>query len=305
MQLFLFSKLNLSQQLPNSLLIFLFKVLKKLGLKNAFNFFIPLIINDSLLIIPVLGQLGKGNLSPREVWMFELLSKIMHFKEGSFIDVGINIGQTLIHFKTLKTDRPYIGFEPNPTCIHYTQQLIKYNKWTNCTLIPCAIFHSNELTPINYYSIGTDSMASLVINFREDRKVVRSEVIAGYNRLVIGNILDGHEIACLKLDVEGFEYDVIVELQSQIVKHRPFVISEFLPPNTSNFTFQNEKINKTFELFGGIEYTSFRIIKSNKNRIEKLQKVFNPCEGLTRNTTDHLFCPNELLEQLTLQLDIE
>ena len=283
---------------------FLFKVLKKLGVKNSFNFFIPITINDSLLTIPVLGELGKGNLSPREVWMFELLSKIIRFKEGSFIDVGINIGQTLIHFKSLKTDRPYIGFEPNPTCIYYTQQLIKYNKWTNCTLIPCAIFHSNELTPINYYSIGTDSMASLVNNFREDRKVVRSEVIAGYNSLVIGNILEGHEIACLKIDVEGFEYDVIVELQSQIVKHRPFVISEFLPPNTSNFTSQNDKINKTFQFFAGIDYTPLRIIKSNQNRIEKLQIVVNPFEGLTRNTADHLFCPNEFLELLTLQIEI-
>jgi FkbM family methyltransferase len=286
------------------MLMFLFKVLKKLGLKNAFNFFIPVIINDSHLTIPVLGQLGKGNLSPREVWMFELLSKIIHFKNGSFIDVGINIGQTLIHFKSLKNDMPYIGFEPNPTCIYYTQQLIKYNKWTNCTVIPCAIFHSNELTPINYYSIGTDSMASLVNNFREDRKVVKSEVVAGYNNFVVGTILKGNEIAYLKLDVEGFEYDVIIELQSQIVTDRPFVIAEFLPPNTSNYISQNGKINKTFEFFDGIDYSSFRVIKNKKNRIEELQKVIDPLDGLTRNTADHLFCPNEFLNLLSLQFVI-
>lgn len=284
--------------------MFLFKVLKKLGLKNAFNFFIPVKINDSHLTIPVLGQLGKGNLSPREVWMFELLSKIIQFKEGCFIDVGINIGQTLIHFKSLKIDRPYIGFEPNPSCIYYTQQLINYNKWTNCTLIPCAIFHSNELTPINYYSIGTDSMASLVNNFREDRKVVKSEVVAGYNSMVIGNILKGKEIACLKLDVEGFEYDVIIELQSQIVTDRPFVISEFLPPNTSNYSSQNGKINKTFGFFESINYSSFRVIKNKINKIEQLQKVVEPLDGLTRNTADHLFCPNEFLNILSLQFDI-
>jgi hypothetical protein len=147
-------------------------------------------------------------------------------------------------------------------------------------------------------------MASLVNNFREDRKVVKSEVVAGYNSFVIGNILKGNEIAYLKLDVEGFEYDVIIELQSQIVTDRPFVISEFLPPNTSNYSSQTCKINKTFEFFEDIDYSSFRIIKSNKNRIEKLQKVIDPLDGLTRNSADHLFCPNEFLNLLSLQFVI-
>lgn len=281
-----------------------FKVLKKLRLKNSINFFIPRVINNTYLTIPVLGELGKGNLFPREVWMFQLLSKILCYKEGCFIDVGVNIGQTLIHFKTLKTDKLYIGFEPNPTCIFYTQQLINKNRWLNCTLIPCAIYHTNELTPINYYSIGTDSMATLISDFREDRNVVKSEFISGYNSQVVDKILNNFEIACVKLDVEGFEYDVIIELQKQIITKRPFVISELLPPNTTNFSSQNSKINKTFEFFDGIDYTSFRIIKNKKYGIDKLQKVDDPFEGLTRNTADHIFCPNEFIKELSLDIDI-
>ncbi|MBK7626701.1 MAG: hypothetical protein IPJ16_05790 [Bacteroidales bacterium] len=40
-------------------------------------------------------------------------------KDWTVIDVGANIGQTLIKIKSIDKEINYLGFEPNPVCVNY------------------------------------------------------------------------------------------------------------------------------------------------------------------------------------------
>jgi len=50
--------------------------------------------------------------------MIDLLKKILLLKDGVFIDIGMNLGQTLIKLKCVDPNIRYFGFEPNPGCVY-------------------------------------------------------------------------------------------------------------------------------------------------------------------------------------------
>src|SRR6185436_11975470 len=58
----------------------------------------------------VAGTLGGRRM--REVWLFDALQRVMLERSGAVIDVGVNVGHTLIKVKTADPQRDYIGFEP-------------------------------------------------------------------------------------------------------------------------------------------------------------------------------------------------
>ena len=55
-----------------------------------------------------------------EPWMLQNLVQIAEQAEGTFVDVGVNLGQTLLAVKSIGEDWDYLGFEPNPCCLFYT-----------------------------------------------------------------------------------------------------------------------------------------------------------------------------------------
>ena len=63
-----------------------------------------------------------------EPWMNSVLKDVFKVCEGTFLDIGVNLGQTLLHVKTLEPARKYIGFEPNPTCCFYANSLIEFKR---------------------------------------------------------------------------------------------------------------------------------------------------------------------------------
>ncbi len=53
-------------------------------------------LNGKRFRVPVLGESGYSNLDMSEPWMTELLRRLVPLCDGGFIDVGVNIGQTLL-----------------------------------------------------------------------------------------------------------------------------------------------------------------------------------------------------------------
>lgn len=52
---------------------------------------------------------------------------------GSFVDVGSNIGQTMLFIKDCDANWDYIGFEPNPNCFVVAKQIAEANALEGCT----------------------------------------------------------------------------------------------------------------------------------------------------------------------------
>jgi len=48
-------------------------------------------------------------------------------RQGAFVDVGVNIGQTLLKLLRIDPNRNYLGFEPQIACCFLIDQFIKDN----------------------------------------------------------------------------------------------------------------------------------------------------------------------------------
>lgn len=59
-------------------------------------------INDVGIRIPSIHGIACKESEP---WMIDLLAALLHQRSGAFLDVGVNVGQTLIKVKAIDSDR--------------------------------------------------------------------------------------------------------------------------------------------------------------------------------------------------------
>ena len=107
-------------------------ILKKL------NFTYTIHLNGKKFKIPV----NAGNRAVVvELWMLEILKLLLIDKKNStFIDIGVNLGQTLLKVKSIVPKINFVGFEPNPACVNYLEELIRLNGITNCKIYPFGLY---------------------------------------------------------------------------------------------------------------------------------------------------------------------
>ena len=116
--------------------------------------------------------------TPNESFMIDILSRILPIKSGVFLDVGVNLGQTLIVLKSIDINREYVGFEPNSICNYYSSKLIAANDFPRCTLMPVGLSNHNGLIALSYYSRSdVDSSALIVANFRPNQTVIKQRFV--------------------------------------------------------------------------------------------------------------------------------
>jgi len=178
--------------------------------------------------IPVLGGVGVDNTAWSEPWLFPILAHLLTVKEGVMIDVGVNLGQTLIKLLALDGNRRYVGFEPNPLCVHYANAVAVANAARQVTIVPCGL--SDRFGIVRLFSRGpTDSAASVIDGFRDARHYSDSSLVCVAPGDDVLSTIEPGPIAIIKVDVEGGELEVLTGLARTIVDHRPFILCEVLP----------------------------------------------------------------------------
>ena len=171
-------------------------------------------------------------------------------KAGAVVDIGVNIGLYLIKLKARDPERQYIGFEPNPMCNHYTQELIRINRFENASIYPFAL--SEEQAACTFYAARkADKMGSLNAFARHGGK--RS---MGYSFDVLTFVGDEilaalapESICAMKIDVEGAELMVMRGLQKTIARYKPFIFSEVWPIPGKDHEYYDDICAKRIELF--------------------------------------------------------
>lgn len=158
----------------------------------------------------------------------ELIPILLSRSSGAFLDIGVNVGQTLVKVIKHDKDREYYGFEPQTDCCFYAQNFISDNNLRNAKIIQVAISNSNQIVPL-YRRGVVDCMASIV-DKRQDG-LLRAEKLLVQSRIgddIIQEI-GIRLIAVIKIDVEGAEYEVFDGIRETLKRHRPFVLFEVLP----------------------------------------------------------------------------
>jgi len=242
--------------------------LKRLIFKR-FNYSRTIYLNDRRIIVPSIN--GISYISS-EIWMFELLRELVSETKGIFLDIGVNVGQTLVKLKALDPDRDYVGFEPNPTCIYYVNELLKANRFSNCTLVPIGLFTDDGLLSLGMYTDDpSDASASLIGEFRPGG-IIRSQIFVPtfrYDR--VASVLGLGSVGIVKIDVEGAEIEVLLSLTGMIQRDKPVILLEVVPTYSIAFRIERQKELEGF--LHSISYTIFRVDKTKTDGFAGLKRI--------------------------------
>lgn len=257
---------------------------------SRFNFNYTINYNSKKVVVPVLGGLGLSNIKLKKEWMFNLLERIEFKEDEVFIDVGVNIGQTLIAFKSIHKT-PYFGFEPNPNCLFYIRNLVERNNYNNVRVFPVGL--SSETTFVKFFSESVvDSSATIVEGFRGDfYKNKAANYIPVFKFDAISEIKD-IKIKLVKIDVEGAELEVIKGMVETLASKKPLLQCEILDyheDSTGKIT--QHRANEFLEIMKSIGYQGYKVVyKSNKIEFRLVDKIeLTLWTRASLNNNDYLF----------------
>lgn len=242
--------------------------------------------------IPIIKGIGYSNLFMSERWMIDLLKIIYKIKKGNFVDVGVNLGQSLLKFKSLQLNHSYIGFEPNPSCLFYLENLIEANNLDKTEIYPVGISTKTQIAHLNFFSNSyTDSSASILEQFRPKEKIKKKSNIALF---CISDLqINLEPVSVIKIDVEGAELEVLISFINIIKKNNPFILMEILPVYDNSNTYRLERQNAILLILKENNYSIYRILKENDilkgfQHIDSIEihSNLNYCEYLMINNND-------------------
>ena len=219
--------------------------------------------NDKSFEIPINAGVGIDHvLSTEERWLDLLIAKLISVEEGgSFLDVGVNIGQTLLKLKSIHPNMHYIGFEPNPVCVQYAEDLITLNSLTAVEIFPVALSKTSGVKNLRLFSSSkSDSTATIIPGFRGQDRVLKEVKVPAYNFSDLGSDITS-ALSFLKIDVEGGELDVLEGLILRIKKDRPIIVVEILPTYGSMDSMRTKRQELLVSMIQQSDYQIFRILK--------------------------------------------
>ena len=253
------------------------------------NLTVPRKASGRSVRVPLLGGIGFDNLRPVESWMDDILPLLLRRRAGAFVDVGVNVGQTLIKVKQLDPALPYIGFEPNPVCYSYTGRLIADNGFEHCTVIPVGL--SDAATVKSFYvRHDADVGGTLVDGFRAPNQYSSVRHVAVFTGDAMLAALGHPAVSIIKIDAEGAELEVLQGFEATLAT-RPFVVCEILPVFSEDGPkgrFRKPRQEALLERMRAADYALYRILPDAS--AVPLDRIDVHGDA---SLTNYLFAPNE------------
>ncbi len=217
------------------------------------------------MVVPV-GPFGElENVFWKPSWKTEMIKRYFT-PEGAFVDVGVNLGQTLIDFKSQFRSAKYIGFEPNIECFHYLKRLIEANSFGSCHIIPIALGNRigiEKLWKLNH--VQADASATIMDWRKPGSQFVDGFVPCFSFDQIRSQIVEGR-ISVVKIDVEGAELEVLTGMKETIKEFRPTILCEVLFCDGSGDMEKHRVRNEhLMNLLNELQYKVFQLIKSQDN----------------------------------------
>lgn len=272
------------------------KALKRIGFLKRLKINTSITLNNRKIIIPVINEVGVENyFNLSEPWMLYILKKLISSAgyNKAFIDVGVNLGQTLIKVKSVAPSIRYIGFEPNPLCVNYVSSLIAVNYFSNTEIIPVGLGNKSSVLKLNLFSNSdVDSAASIIEGFRSEASVTKTINVPVFKFSDI-HLNKDLEFGIIKIDVEGAELEVMEGLKEKIKTDRPVILVEVLPAYNHDNVHRISRQKDIEKLLIQLDYKIIRIIKKDEIFVEPQEiKEFGVHSDL--NLCEYVLVPSEL-----------
>jgi len=223
-------------------------------------------------------QVSANNLKPAALltwdygWKAELIRRILAQENGDFIDIGANVGQTLLDFYAAVSTRRYIGFEPNPNSYASICMLAAENNYERCLILPVGL--SDSFSVLNLYSAPgatTDSGASIEPDIRGTRAMSHAQIVCcRFDDLRARMGIDS--IGLIKIDVEGAEIRVLRGMEETLRELRvPMIFEVLYADGNADIKHYEVTVKATMQFLERLEYTVFRVRKDRKEQFQGLE----------------------------------
>ena len=261
-------------------------------------------LENQPLFIPLDANGGVENIAWVKSWRTEVIKRLMQKTDRVFIDVGANIGQTLLDLHLTHPKAHYFGFEPNINCVNYLQKLIQANALLNYLLVPVGLSEKNQILPLyRQQGLLNDSGGTILPNLRPD-KPCEVDYVPCFRFDDVRQDLEIQEIDFVKIDVEGAELETLSGMKMSIQAHRPLILCEVLFTSAdADLSAQELRNKQLMQLLTDMSYVVFQLIKSSdETQVVEAKRIkhFHSAYWSMENQAfcDYLFVPEERKEQV-------
>ncbi|MDB6100477.1 MAG: hypothetical protein JWO52_476 [Gammaproteobacteria bacterium] len=149
--------------------------------------------------------------------------------DGVVLDVGANIGIHAVHFAGFASSGQVICFEPARS----TFALLLRNVKDLSNVIPLNVALSDTNGIRSFFIASDDAYSGLKDTGR--KPILRQESVACFSAdEFLPPLLGKQRVDLVKIDVEGFEMQVLQGMQALIRSHRPVIFCEIFAGRQSN-----------------------------------------------------------------------
>ncbi|MEX0963381.1 MAG: FkbM family methyltransferase [Pseudohongiellaceae bacterium] len=219
----------------------------------------------------------------------------------SFFDIGANIGQHSL-FMSLHTDQVH-SFEPYSVVSEKLERHIALNRIGNIQLHKIGL--SNQAEELDFFAPtgrnqGIGSFDAGTVS-KGNKSLGKLALVRGDEYLAQHGLQD---ISLLKIDVEGFEKNVLRGLQATLQRSRPIIDVEVTYGNALSFAALDELLAALPENYSLFRFDNRKSDGSKARRRGAKAKLSGHYELIAfdqwRNTgqDDVIACPNESLDRL-------
>jgi FkbM family methyltransferase len=192
--------------------------------------------------------------------------KLIQDKDDIILDIGANIGTTSIHFANQNPSAVIHSFEPNKIIYDVLRNNIHLSTLDNIKTYNFGLGNSNETLYLEIQFEGNPGSAQI-------------SDAPGLNPVLIKKLDELDEItkfSMIKMDVEGYELQVLLGGLNKISKNRPKMILEFF----NGFELENsDRNNQLIELLLSMGYHLYlmngKLIHADAGLLLSTRKLLN------------------------------
>ena len=178
--------------------------------KGTFDFYAPIKITTKAKTKGIENKLLRNSLK---------LMSDYNIDNPIILDIGANYGFVSLALQSnLKDNAQIFSFEPHPLIAETFQKSITANKFENIKLINAAVGNKDCEIELNLYG-HTSNILSL--ENRKSQKITINQINLD-NYLLKNNIVPNF----IKIDVDGYEIEVLEGLKENLLKNSPIMVVE-------------------------------------------------------------------------------
>jgi len=178
---------------------------------------------------------------------------------NTILDIGANIGVTTLNFaKIVGVSGKVYSFEPDPVNLISLQKNIKLNSFNNIILNKIGLGNNTGKFKIHTMDVNNKGM-NRIIEITDNNEIGHEINVTTIDTYVTENKLQ--KIDVIKIDVEGFEYNVLQGAYNTLKRFHPKLFVEL---DNRLLTDQGKSAKELIEYLINLEYNIFHAETNEK-----------------------------------------